>query len=416
MKTLSSLVEQLRVQFPALARTHAGNSVVFLDGPAGTQVPQRVIQAVTRYFTECNANHGGLFATAMESDARVDEAHRTMAAMVGATDGDEIIFGANMTSLTFALSRALSKTWGPGDEVLVTRLDHDANVTPWILAARDAGATIKFVEIDRQTCTLDLEDFQAKLSSKTKMVAFGGASNAVGTLNPIRDLIQAAHRVGAKVFVDAVHFAAHRRMRVKDWGCDFLACSPYKFFGPHLGVLWGKRELLESLAPYKVRPATESLPGKWMTGTQSHESICGAAAAVDYLAAIGRDIAGVPQLELAAALDRAFEEIELYEELLADRFLSGLKELKAWKNWGLSHAGSRQDRVSTFSLTHQSLSPAAAAKALGEQGIFAWHGNYYALQLSEQLAREPEGMLRIGWVHYNTVSEVDRVLKALAQL
>ena len=414
MKTnLSSIVERLRLQFPALARTHAGEPVVFLDGPAGTQVPQRVVQAMSRYLIECNANHGGAFATAIESDRRLDEAHGTLATMIGASEGSEIVFGANMTSLTFALSRALSKTWMPGDEVLVTRLDHDANVTPWVLAARDAGAVVKYVEIDRQTCTLDLADFQSKLTNRTKLVAFGGASNAVGTLNPIRDLAQAAHRVGALVFVDAVHLAAHRRLTVQDWNCDFLACSPYKFFGPHLGVLWGKSELLRGIEPYKVRPATNEIPGKWMTGTQSHEAICGASAAVDYLATIGRDLAGESGLSLDAALDSAFEQIAVYEELLADRFLEGLSKLPAWKNWGLSTPSSRNERVSTFSITHDRLSPVEAARALAEQGIYAWHGNYYALQLSEQLKREPLGMLRIGFVHYNTVGEVDRLLVAL---
>ncbi|MCA9105142.1 MAG: cysteine desulfurase-like protein [Planctomycetales bacterium] len=414
--TFASLVPELRTQFPAMARTHLGQPVAYLDGPAGTQVPQRVIQAMTRYMVECNANHGGAFPTAVESDARLDLAHAKLATFVGASDPDEVVFGANMTSLTFAFSLAVARTWSTGDEVIVTRLDHDANVTPWVLAARDAGATVRYVEVDPATCTLDMRDFQDKLSPRTRLVAVGGASNAVGTINPIRDVIQAARRHGALVFVDAVHLAAHRRLQVKQWGCDVLVCSPYKFFGPHSGVLWGRRDLLEELEAYKVRPATNALPGKWMTGTQSHEAICGAAAAVDYLASIGQTVTGQVDLELAPALDAAFEAITQYETELADRFLRGLAELPAWKNWGLGREQGAQERVSTFSITHSSLPPVDVAAKLGEMGLFAWHGNYYALQLSELLQREPDGMLRIGLLHYNTPSEVDRLLDALARL
>ena len=357
---------------------------------------------------------GRAFPTAIESDARLDQAHLKLATFVGAEDPDEIAFGANMTSLTFAFSRALSRTWQAGDEILVTRLDHDANVTPWVLAARDAGVRVQFVEIDRERCTLDMQDFQQKLSSRTRLVAVGGASNAVGTINPIGDIVHAAHRVGAQVFVDAVHLAAHRRLRVLQWGCDYLVCSPYKFFGPHLGVLWGKRKLLTELEAYKVRPATNDLPGKWMTGTQSHEAICGAAAAVDYWKSIGEEVSGNTTGSLADVLDEAFAEVSRYETSLAERFLSGLALLPQWRNWGLGCEGKGLDRVSTFSITHRDLKPADLARELGQMGFFVWHGNYYALQLSEQLNREPLGMLRIGFVHYNTEQEVDRLLEALA--
>ncbi len=413
---LASRVESLRHQFPALSRTLDGRPVVFFDGPAGTQVPQRVIGAIGRYLAECNANHGGHFATAIESDRRLDEAHGAYARFVGASDPDEIAFGQNMTSLTFALSRALAKTWKPGDEVVVTRLDHDANVTPWIRAAEDAGAIVRFVDIDPDSCTLDTRSFHAALGERTRLVAFGGASNSVGTLNPIGDLVRAAKQCGALVFVDAVHLAPHRRLRVERWGCDFLVCSPYKFFGPHLGVMWGRRELLERLPAYKVRPAPESLPGRWMTGTQSHESICGAVAALDYLADLGRDLAGDSSLVDSLAWDRAFDEIERYEGELAKRFLAGVAELPAWKVWGAADPRDVDGRVSTFALTHRRFSSAETARRLGERGIFAWHGNYYALQLSERLGREPEGMLRIGMVHYNTTQEVDRLLGELAAI
>ena len=282
-----------RRQFPSLARTVNGHPAVFLDGPGGSQVPERVIAAVSDYLGRTNANHGGLFATGRQSDALLDDAHRAVADLFGADDPETMIFGQNMTSLTFALSRALAKTWRPGDEIVVSRLDHDANVTPWVLAAADAGATVRHIEIHREDCTLDLDDFAAKLSPRTRLVTVGQASNAVGTINPIRVIVRQSHEAGAMVFVDAVHFAPHGLIDVARSGCDFLAASAYKFFGPHVGVLWGRRELLERLPAYKVRPAPDGLPGRWMTGTQNHEGIAGTAAAVDYLADLGRNL--VPQ-------------------------------------------------------------------------------------------------------------------------
>lgn len=409
-------MQAIRRQFPALARTVGGSSVAFLDGPAGTQVPQRVIHSIGRYLSECNANHGGVFATAVESDLRLEEAHRAFADFVGAEDGDEIAFGQNMTSLTFAISRALSRTWGPGDEVLVTRLDHDANVTPWVRAAEDVGAVARHVDIARESCTLDMEDFYRKLNPRTRLVAVGGASNAVGTINPLREVVRASVQVGARVFVDAVHLAPHQRLDVRRWGCDFLACSPYKFFGPHLGVLWGKRELLEALPAYKVRPAPNELPGKWMTGTQSHESICGAMAAVDYLADLGRGLLQDEGAGRGRALDRAFEEIARHERGLAERFLKGFRELKGWKLWGIADLDRIDERVATFSITHDRLRPHEIAERLARRGIFVWHGNYYALSLSEWLGQEPWGMVRLGFVHYNTTDEVDRTLSELADI
>lgn len=410
-----SHVESLRQQFPALARTHDGLPVAYLDGPAGTQVPLRVINAMVSYYSECNANHGGRFPTSIESDRRLDEAHEAYAEFFGASDAGEVYFGQNMTSLTFALSRAISRMWSVGDEIIVSRLDHDANVTPWVRAAADVGVTVRFVEIDPTRCVLDVNDFYSKLSSKTKLVALGGASNAVGTLNPIQEMVRAAKLVGAETFIDAVHLAPHRRLDVKAWGCDYVACSPYKFFGPHLGVMWGRRKLLESLPAYKVRPATEALPGRWMTGTQSHESICGAVAALDYLSDLGRHLVEGASLDRAQAWEIAFAAIAEYEARLAARFLDGVKRLKRWRLWGID-SSEAHERVSTFALTHEQVASADVAERLGEQGIFVWHGNYYALQLSETLGQEPNGMVRVGFVHYNTEAEVDRVLEALSSI
>ncbi|MEY4179103.1 MAG: putative cysteine desulfurase [Planctomycetota bacterium] len=409
----AALVNHLRHLFPALAKLVNGQPAVYLDGPAGTQVPRAVIDAITHCLSTCNANHGGLFATSREGDALLDQAHQALADFVGAEDPGEIAFGANMTSLTFALSRALARTWSPGDEVLVTRLDHDANFTPWALAARDAGATLRVVDIRREDGTLDLDDLKAKLSHRTKLVAVGVASNSLGTVNPVAQIARWAHDVNALVFLDDVHAAPHRLTDVQAWDCDFLACSAYKFFGPHVGVLWGRRRLLESLEAYKVRPAPNDLPGKWMTGTQNHACVIGTLAAVDYLADIGRIVGNQPGATRRTALESAFAAISAHERTLAERLLSGLANLSKITVYGITDPRRLDERVATFSFTHAEQSAADVARTLGEHGVFAWHGNYYALNLSESLQREPQGMVRVGMVHYNTASEVDRLLETL---
>ena len=413
---MHALLPTIRRQFPALSRTHKNLPVSFFDGPAGTQVPQRVIEAIGGYLAHKNANHGGAFATSRESDELLDEAHHAAAQFIGASDPECVIFGQNMTSLTFAMSRAISKSWRPGDEVVVTRLDHDANVSPWVLAARDAGAEVKFVELDSEHCTLDLADFRSKITPRTKLVAVGCASNATGGINPVREICGWAKQVGALTYLDAVHYAPHALIDVQAWGCDFLACSAYKFFGPHTGILWGRRELLESLPAYKVRPAPNSLPGKWMTGTQSHESIAGVLAAIDYLADIGRELTSGDLPDRRAALTAAFQGIVAYERELAAQLLSGLEPLESIKVWGLCSPEQLSQRVPTFSITHAKLSPLELVRYLDEHGIYAWHGNYYALNLSESLGHEPQGMVRIGLVHYNTPEEVERLLGVLESI
>ena len=416
MTLTSQQVADCRRQFPALGRTIGERPAVFFDGPAGTQTPQRVIDAVSHYLAHHNANHGGLFATSRESDAMLEHARRAFADLLGADDPDCVVFGANMTTLTFALSRALAKTWAPGDEVLVTRLDHDANVTPWMRAAADAGATVRFAELHRGDCTLDLDDLRGKLSGRTRLVAVGCASNATGGINPVGEICRRAKEAGALVFLDAVHYAPHALIDVAQWGCDFLACSAYKFFGPHVGVMWGRRELLQKLPAYKVRPAAEKLPDRWMTGTQCHEGIAGAAAAIEYLADLGRACSGDDNQPRRAALTAAFLAIGEYERTLAARLLAGLSRLPAIKVWGITDPARLQERLPTVSITHHRLKPAELAAALGERGIFVWHGNYYALQLTETLGLEPDGMVRIGLAHYNTSEEVDRLLEELASL
>ncbi|HEX5106598.1 MAG TPA: cysteine desulfurase-like protein [Pirellulaceae bacterium] len=407
------IVEYCRRQFPALSRRVDGHAAAYFDGPGGTQVPQRVIDAVSHYLAHTNANHGGLFATSQESDRVLEDAHQALADLLGADDPQSVIFGQNMTSLTFALSRALARTWKKGDEIVVTRLDHDANVAPWVLAARDAGAEIRWVGFREDDCTLDLDQLQHTINERTRLVAVGAASNATGGINPIRDIASLAHAVGAHVFCDAVHYAPHVLIDVQALGCDFLACSAYKFFGPHVGLMWGQRHLLESLEAYKVRPAPTALPDKWMIGTQSHESIAGAAAAVEYLADIGRRITGNESLPRRGALREAYREIGLYERHLAGRLLAALEKMPDIKVWGITSLQRLEERVATIAFTHERFTAHEIAQQLGRQGFFTWHGNYYALNLTETLGLEPHGMLRVGLLHYNTESEVDRLLEAL---
>lgn len=408
-------LDSIRRQFPALQRVVHGQSAAYFDGPAGSQVPRRVAEAVSRYLLETNANHGGPFATSRDSDALLDGAHRRLAEFLGAPDPDCIAFGPNMTTLTFALSRALGAGWSTGDEVVVTRLDHDANVTPWALAARDAGAVVRHVDVRPDDCTLDMDDFERKLSPRTKLVAVGYASNATGTINPVAEILAKSKAAGATTFIDAVHFAPHGLIDVASLGCDFLTCSAYKFFGPHVGVMYGRRELLERIPAYKLRPASDSLPEKWMTGTQSHEGIVGAAEAVDYLADLGRQT-DPTATGTRDALQAAFAAIVNHERNLTARLLERLADLPGFRVWGITQPDRLRERVPTVSVTHREHTPAAMADALARQGIFTWAGNHYALPFTEALGLEPHGTLRIGLLHYNTPEEVDRLLNALEAL
>lgn len=406
-------VLSLRKQFPAFQRRVNGIQAAYFDGPAGTQVPQRVADAISKYLLLYNANHGGLFATSVESDQWLEAAHQAFADFLGVTDPQEVSFGQNMTSLTFAFSRALATEWKPGDEIIVTRLDHDANVTPWVRAAEDRGVTVHFVDFDRESYRLDLQQLRSLLSERTRLVAVGAASNATGGINPVRRISEMAHAVGALCFVDAVHYAPHRLIDVGELGCDFLVCSAYKFFGPHTGILWGRREWMERLPAYKVRPAPDSLPGKWMTGTQSHDCIAGSMEAVEYLADLGRDLAGDYDLARRPALRVAFEAIEEYEQSLADRLLSGFAAIPGLKVYGSTEPGQPDQRVATFSITLDGTDTTYLAQHLCDRGHFVWHGHYYALQFYETLGLAPQGMVRIGALHYNTVEEVDRLLRDL---
>jgi cysteine desulfurase family protein (TIGR01976 family) len=419
----------IRSQFPSLSQTVNGHPAAFLDGPGGTQVPQRVIDAISNYLRRDNANTGGAYATSRNTDAILAEARAAMADFLNCA-ADEIVFGPNMTSLTYMMSRAIGRDLGPGDEILVTRLDHDANVSPW-LSLEEKGVTVRWAEIHQEDCTLDVEDLAAKLNSKTKLVAVGYASNAVGTINPIKEIVRLAHSVGALAYVDAVHYAPHGFIDVAGLDCDFLACSTYKFFGPHMGVLFGKREHLQRLRPYKVRPLTDALPNRWEWGTLNHECIAGVSACVDYIAALGRTNVGTAALGCPssearpagrrAAIVAAFEAIHRHEHALMNRLIEGLNQLPQFKLYGITDPSCFNWRCPTLAIrvknqaTNQT--PLALATKLGEQGFFTWDGNYYALNLTERLDVEKSGgFLRIGLVHYNTAEEVDRLLAALQKI
>jgi cysteine desulfurase family protein (TIGR01976 family) len=415
-------ITYVRSQFPALAQTVNGHPAVFLDGPGGTQVPQRVIDAISDYLCRDNANTCGAYATSRNTDAMLADARAAMADFLHCA-ADEIVFGPNMTTLTYAMSRALGRDLGPGDEILVTRLDHDANVSPW-LALEEKGVTIRWAEIHEDDCTLDLADLASKINDRTKLVAVGYASNAVGTINPVREVVRLAHDAGALAYVDAVHYGPHGLIDVAALDCDFLVCSTYKFFGPHMGVLFGKREHLQRLRPYKVRPLTDTIPNRWEWGTLNHECIAGITACVDYLADLGRRASPQARPQAAprrAAIVAAFEAIHHYEHRLMERLIAGLVKIPGVKIYGITDPARFEERCPTLALrvVNQTAdqTPLALATKLGDRGFFTWDGNYYALNLTERLDVERSGgFLRIGLVHYNTAEEVDRLLAALREI
>ena len=386
MAATALTVEEVRARFSALDR-----ALTLFDAPGGTQVPDSVIDAIAGYLRESNANLGGPFETSLRSDALVTEARQAAAELLGATV-DEVAFGANMTTLNFGLTRAAARDWGAGDDVIVTKLDHDANVSPWLELARDKDVHVRFCDVDDE-CRLDLDHLRSLLSDRTRVVAFPWASNAVGTITPVAEIAALAHEAGALAWVDAVHYAPHGPVDAREAGADVLLCSPYKFYGPHLGLAFGRRELLEQWRPYKVRPSDDQPVGsRFETGTLPHELLAGFVACVDYLHGVGWDW------------------IVEHERALAARFLDGLPHA-----WRLHGPPSTDDRTPTFALTRDGLPPAEAAARLAERGFAVWHGNYYAVEIMERLGL-PGGAVRVGIVHYNTADEVDRLLAALRDL
>jgi cysteine desulfurase family protein (TIGR01976 family) len=439
----------VRTQFPSLAQTVSGHPAAFLDGPGGTQVPQRVIDAIANYLRHDNANTGGAYATSRRTDAMIAEARSAMADFLHCAD-DEVAFGPNMTTLTYAMSRAIGRDFRPGDEIVVTRLDHDANVSPWLAMAEDHGVTVRWAEIHDEDCTLDMADLASKINSNTKLVAAGYASNAVGTINPVKEIVRLAHAAGALAYIDAVHYGPHGLIDVTALDCDFLVCSTYKFFGPHMGVLFGKREHLKRLHPYKVRPNTNAIPNCWEWGTLNHECIAGIAACVEYIADLGRQAVGMNPVGTAAigcpssaarpvantkpgvneaglkdtglnqrrsAIEAAYAAIHDHERTLLEGMMAGLTKIPGLKIYGITDPMRFDQRCATLAIRIPGHTPLELAAKLGDRGFFTWDGNYYALNLTEHLDVEKSGgFLRIGLVHYNTIDEVDRLLTALREI
>jgi cysteine desulfurase family protein (TIGR01976 family) len=407
-------VTWIRSQFPALSQTVQGHPAVFLDGPGGTQVPQSVIDAISDYLRGSNANTDGAFTTSQRTDAMLAGARSAMADFLGCT-AEEIIFGANMTSLTFALSWAIGRALNPGDEMVVTRLDHGGNYSPW-KALEERGVIVRVAEINDSDCTLDMQDLAKKITSRTKVVAVGYASNAVGTINDVREVVRMAHRVGAMAYIDAVHYAPHGPIDVSALDCDFLVCSTYKFFGPHMGVLFGKHQHLTRLKPYKVAANTHPVPLNWEWGTLNHEGIAGITACVDYFAALGK------QLDPSAANRRsqilaAWKGIQQHERKLLESMIAGLIQIPGLKLYGISDPARFDARCPTVAVRIEGYPPLHLATELGKRGFFTWDGNYYALNLTEHLDVEKDGgFLRIGLAHYNTADEVDRFLQAMREI
>lgn len=397
----------IRTQFPALRRQENGRPVVWFDGPGGSQVPQSVIDAISSFLTRGGSNHGGAFTASRDSEAAHEEARAAVADLFGARPDDYVAFGMNMTSLTFALSRALSANWVPGDEVVVTRLDHDANVSPWLRAAADRGATIRWVPFDTESYRLDLERLAEVVGPRTQVVAITHASNAIGTVVDIAAATRIAHDAGALVVVDAVHYAPHGRIDIAGTDCDFLLASAYKFFGPHLGAMAGRSTLLEKLDAYKVRPAPATGPGKWETGTQSFEALPGVTAAINHIASLSGT-----EGTRRERLDESFAAIGEHATSLGRRFLDGLPD--AARVFGITD--DLAARTPTYAIELNGFSARRLATELGDRGIYVTNGDYYAMEVMSSLDRADGGLVRIGFLHYTTDEEVDRLLTALHDL
>lgn len=412
----------VRDHFPGLSRVEHGRTVAFLDGPAGTQLPRACIDAMGEYLRGSNANTGGVFGTSVETDQLVESARAASADFLGAHEPAEIAFGPNMTTIAFALSRALARELRPADEIVLSRLDHDANIAPWLAVARDRGLVVRWIEVRAEDCTLDLESLAAALSPRTRIVAIGLASNAVGTLNDVGRAVELAHAVGAIAFIDAVHAAPHLPIDVSALRADLLVCSPYKFYGPHLGILYGRREILERIDAYRTRPAGGNLPAKLETGTQSHESLAGLLGTFAYLAQLGgaygsefADGDAGADVDRRTQLRAAMAAIRAYERGLIGPLLEGLASVAGLRIHGVTGPTRHDERVPTVAFTIHGFAPRRIAGHLAERAINVWDGTMYAPELMRVLGLT-DGMVRVGLVHYNTRDEVERLVDGLQEL
>ncbi len=411
---------QIRKQFPSLDRP-----AIFFDNPGGTQIARQSLERMQRYLLECNANHAGVFATSRQSDEVLAEAHAAMADFLNASRPEEIVFGNNMTTLTLHLSRSLARTLSPGDEIVVTRLDHDANISPWLLIAEDRGCQVTWIDFDVEDCTLKLDEFEKAFERRPKLVAFGCASNAVGTINPVRKIARMAHSAGARVYVDAVQYAPHGPIDVQELDVDFLVCSAYKFFGPHAAALYGRYELLDELKAYKVRPAPDSLPGKFETGTQNHEGLAGVLGALEYFEWLGESFGGEQEEGLRdkgytgrrMQLKKAMAAIRAHEFEISRALLAALDQIPGLRLYGIADTRRLDERVPTFAFTLEGKHPRQVAELLAQENIYVWDGNYYALAVTERLGVEAGGgMVRVGAAHYNTLEEIACLRDALKKI
>ncbi|MGD1464597.1 cysteine desulfurase-like protein [Vibrio harveyi] len=404
-------LNQIREQFPALAQYHNDRPVTFFDGPGGSQVPQSVLDSMVSYLGHFNSNLGGHYFSSQATLDVMQSARESAQALLNAPSSGNIVFGANMTSLTFQLSRAISRDWKEGDEIIVSALDHYSNVSSWQQAAEDKGVIVHQVRINEHDCTLDLEHLQSLLSEKTRLVAVTYASNTTGSIVDIHQVVELAHRIGAQVYVDAVHYAPHHLVDVQAIGCDFLACSAYKFFGPHVGIAYIADQWLHSIKPYKVEPATNIGPGRFETGTQSFEGLAGVTAAIEYLAQFGDEGASLRQ-----RLEQSYALYNQHEQQLSAHFLQRLSALDGVNLFGINDESS-QLRTPTFALTFDKYAPEFIAKTLGEHNICVWNGHFYALGLVRQLGLEESGgVVRIGCMHYNTTAEIDMLFDVLESI
>lgn len=411
-------IEIIRQLFPSINHP---NALIFFDNPAGSQVPQSVIDGFADYFTTMNANQGGAFATSQQTDAMVHDVRQKVADFLGATNPHEVVFGANMTTLAFSLSRAIGKTLKAGDEIVLTRMDHDANVAPWLYIAEEYDLTVRWVDILTDDCTLDMNSLESALTNRTKVVATVHCSNAVGTLNPVSQIAQMAHAAGALYVVDAVQSAPHVPIDVMAIGCDILLCSAYKFFGPHVGILWGRHDLLESLPAYKVRPSKNQSPYRWETGTPNFEGICALGKTIDYIQHIGEQYgADYAHLFLHAGrakqLKMGMEAIRQYEKILVSRLLDVLEATNGVKIYGITDRNRLDERCPTVVFTHDQFTPRQIAEHLARHHIYVWDGHYYAVEIMNRLGHSQHGMVRVGLAHYNTLSEINYFHDVLRQL
>lgn len=409
-------IDTIRQQFPALSRP-----AIFFDNPGGTQIVKTALDRMTNYLVESNANHAGAFATSQHSDSLVAETRQALAVFLNADRPEEIVFGANMTSLTFKFSRALARTWSPGDSIVVTRLDHDANVTPWVIAAEERGCQVDYVDFNLADGTLNMEQLAASLAGKPRLLAVGYASNALGTINPLREIIHLAHQAGALVYVDAVHYAPHGPIDVQEIECDFLVCSAYKFFGPHIGILYGRYDLLEQLRAYKVRPAPSHPPGKFESGTNNFEGIAGVLGTLEYFAWLGEKFGEPDGPEQHSGhrslLMQAMGAINEYELQLSRQLLEMLLETPGVTLYGLQEESRLSERTPTYAFTLEGFTPRQVAEELGKRDIYVWDGHYYAISVTESLGvEESGGMVRVGPVHYNTMEEIERLGEVLGEI